>query len=111
MNWFCKKSNLWFLNKKYQIIIAKSIPVFITCIDEQGKDQGVNVRNKVKEIISLVQDNERLREERKRAKKNRDKYVGMSSEDARFQTGRYSKCYCFCDLPCIATHNFHYETC
>ena len=55
-----------------------------------GKDQGINVRNKVKDIIGLIQDYDRLREERKRAKKNRDKYVGMSSEDARFGGGRGS---------------------
>ncbi|CAK8685477.1 unnamed protein product [Clavelina lepadiformis] len=66
----------------------KSLQDF-TCYDEHGKDQGVNVRNKVKEIVSLIQDNERLREERKKAKKNRDKYIGMSSDDARFQSGRH----------------------
>ena len=54
--------------------------------DEHGKDQGVNVRNKVKDIISLVQDSDRLREERKKAKKSRDKYVGMSSDDVKFHS-------------------------
>merc|ERR1712136_684508 len=59
--------------------------------DPQGKDQGINVRNKSKDIIALIQDYDRLREERKRAKKNRDKYVGMSSSDARFgSSGRGS---------------------
>ncbi|XP_078488574.1 uncharacterized protein LOC100183269 isoform X3 [Ciona intestinalis] len=57
-----------------------------TCHDEHGKDQGINVRNKVKDIIALIQDNERLREERKRAKKTRDKYTGFSSEEARFSS-------------------------
>ncbi|KAM6953640.1 clathrin interactor 1a [Aplochiton taeniatus] len=50
------------------------------CVDENGKDQGVNVRQKVKEMVDLVQDDERLREERKKAKKNKDKYIGVSSE-------------------------------
>ncbi|KAK9963171.1 hypothetical protein ABG768_006382 [Culter alburnus] len=50
------------------------------CIDENGKDQGVNVRQKVKELIEFVQDDDRLREERKKAKKNRDKYIGVSSD-------------------------------
>jgi len=59
-----------------------------TCYDEQGKDQGINVRNKVKDIISLVQDSERLRDERKKAKKTRNKYVGMSSDDMKFQSNR-----------------------
>lgn len=48
--------------------------------DENGKDQGVNVRQKVKELIEFVQDDDRLREERKKAKKNRDKYIGVSSD-------------------------------
>ncbi|KAK2849385.1 hypothetical protein Q5P01_009219 [Channa striata] len=49
-------------------------------VDENGKDQGVNVRQKVKELVEFVQDDERLREERKKAKKNRDKYIGVSSD-------------------------------
>ncbi|XP_019756578.2 telomere length regulation protein TEL2 homolog [Dendroctonus ponderosae] len=51
-----------------------------TFIDENGKDQGVNIRHKVKELIDFVQDDDRLREERKKAKKNKDKYIGMSSD-------------------------------
>ncbi|XP_056117795.1 clathrin interactor 1a [Rhinichthys klamathensis goyatoka] len=50
------------------------------CVDENGKDQGVNVRQKVKEMLEFVQDDDRLREERKKAKKNRDKYIGVSSD-------------------------------
>ena len=38
------------------------------------------VRHKVKEILDIIQDDTRLRDERKRAKANRDKYVGMSSD-------------------------------
>ncbi len=48
--------------------------------DENGKDQGVNVRQKVKDMIELVQNDDRLREERKKAKKNKDKYIGVSSD-------------------------------
>ncbi|CAL1530210.1 unnamed protein product [Lymnaea stagnalis] len=48
--------------------------------DEQGKDQGLNVRHKVKELLDFIQDDDRLREERKKAKKTKDKYVGVSSE-------------------------------
>lgn len=48
--------------------------------DENGKDQGINVRQKVKEMVEFVQDDDRLREERKKAKKNRDKYIGVSSD-------------------------------
>ena len=45
-----------------------------------GKDQGVNVRHKCTDMIDFIQDDDRLREERKKAKKNKDKYVGMSSD-------------------------------
>ncbi|XP_076461977.1 clathrin interactor 1-like [Babylonia areolata] len=60
-------------------------------MDEHGKDQGLNVRHKVKELLEFIQDDERLREERKKAKKSKDKYIGMSSD---FQGGsRYSDRY------------------
>ncbi|KAJ8408851.1 hypothetical protein AAFF_G00246690 [Aldrovandia affinis] len=49
-------------------------------IDENGKDQGINVRQKVKEMVEFVQDDDRLRDERKKAKKNKDKYIGVSSD-------------------------------
>lgn len=49
-------------------------------VDENGKDQGINIRHKVTEMIDFVQDDEKLRDERKKAKKNKDKYVGMSSD-------------------------------
>ena len=48
------------------------IGCFLMCI--------IPVRHKVKELIELVQDDDRLKQERKRAKKNRDKYKGVSSE-------------------------------
>ncbi|XP_017472574.1 PREDICTED: uncharacterized protein LOC108363658 isoform X1 [Rhagoletis zephyria] len=51
-----------------------------TFTDEGGKDQGINVRHKVRELIDFIQDDERLRDERKKAKKNKDKYIGMSSD-------------------------------
>uniref|UniRef100_A0A1Q3FUG9 Putative equilibrative nucleoside transporter protein n=1 Tax=Culex tarsalis TaxID=7177 RepID=A0A1Q3FUG9_CULTA len=51
-----------------------------TFVDENGKDQGINVRHKVRELIDFIQDDDKLREERKKAKKNKDKYIGMSSE-------------------------------
>jgi len=51
-----------------------------TFVDENGKDQGINIRHKVGDMLEFVQDDDRLREERKKAKKNKDKYVGMSSD-------------------------------
>ncbi|XP_078588828.1 clathrin interactor 1-like isoform X19 [Branchiostoma floridae x Branchiostoma japonicum] len=48
--------------------------------DELGRDQGINVRQKTKDLIDFIQDDERLRTERKKAKKTKDKYIGMSSD-------------------------------
>lgn len=56
------------------------LPCIYNSVDENGKDQGVNVRQRVKELVEFVQDDERLREERRKAKKNKDKYVGVSSD-------------------------------
>lgn len=66
--------------------------------DEKGKDQGINgkprftfhlsrlkcadssrvVRNRAKELADLLGDVERIRQERRKAKQNRNKYSGMS---------------------------------
>lgn len=54
-------------------------------IDESGKDCGINIRIRVKQMIELVQNDDLLREERKKAKKNRDKYTGVASDT--FSTG------------------------
>ncbi|XP_028391260.1 clathrin interactor 1-like isoform X2 [Dendronephthya gigantea] len=50
-------------------------------IDEHGRDQGINIRHKVKELIEIIQDDQRLRDERKKAKKSRDKYKGVSCDE------------------------------
>uniref|UniRef100_A0A0K0EVK1 Clathrin interactor 1 (inferred by orthology to a human protein) n=1 Tax=Strongyloides venezuelensis TaxID=75913 RepID=A0A0K0EVK1_STRVS len=60
-------------------------------IDEKGKDQGINIRVKAKAIIQLLQDDDLLMEERKKAKTmNRDKYVGYSKEDMIHMSGSSS---------------------
>lgn len=51
-----------------------------TYVDELGKDCGINVRLRVKQLIEFIQDDDILREERKKAKKNRDKYIGVASD-------------------------------
>uniref|UniRef100_A0A915KWA4 ENTH domain-containing protein n=1 Tax=Romanomermis culicivorax TaxID=13658 RepID=A0A915KWA4_ROMCU len=50
-------------------------------VDENGKDQGINIRHRVKEIIELLQDDDRIRKERKQAKQVKNKYGGISSND------------------------------
>ncbi|KAJ2726359.1 Epsin-3, clathrin recruitment and traffic between the Golgi and endosome [Coemansia sp. Benny D115] len=47
-------------------------------IDASGKDQGINVRQRSKELVDLVQDKDRLRDERRKAKENLNKYGGFS---------------------------------
>nr|XP_053637001.1 clathrin interactor 1-like isoform X1 [Cherax quadricarinatus] len=59
-------------------------------IDEHGKDQGLNIRVKAKDLIDFIQDDNRLREERKKAKKNKDKYVGVSSDSMGFRSSSQS---------------------
>ncbi|KAK3335934.1 hypothetical protein B0T19DRAFT_436751 [Cercophora scortea] len=46
-------------------------------IDQNGKDQGVNVRNRAKELAELLSDVERIRAERKKARANKAKYTGV----------------------------------
>ena len=47
-------------------------------IDQNGKDQGVNVRNRSKELAELLSDVERIRAERKKARTNRNKFGGVA---------------------------------
>lgn len=67
-------------------------------IDEKGKDQGINgeliakvnsirdllanalVRNRSKELSELLMDVERIRTERRKAKANRNKYIGTGND-------------------------------
>ncbi|RDW73217.1 hypothetical protein BP6252_07124 [Coleophoma cylindrospora] len=46
-------------------------------IDQNGKDQGINVRNRAKELAELLGDVDRIRAERKKARATRNKYGGV----------------------------------
>lgn len=46
-------------------------------IDQNGKDQGVNVRNRAQELSKLLSDVDAIRAERKKARANRNKYSGV----------------------------------
>lgn len=46
-------------------------------IDLNGKDQGINVRNRAKELAELLGDVERIRSERKKARATKNKYTGV----------------------------------
>ncbi|KZT03033.1 ENTH-domain-containing protein [Laetiporus sulphureus 93-53] len=59
---------------KDNIYIVKTLKEF-QYIDEDGKDQGANVRQKAKDITNLLQDDERLRKERRSRANMRDRMV------------------------------------
>lgn len=46
-------------------------------IDQNGKDQGINVRNRAQELAKLLSDVEMIRSERKKARANRNKFGGI----------------------------------
>ncbi|ORX93972.1 hypothetical protein BCR34DRAFT_580242 [Clohesyomyces aquaticus] len=46
-------------------------------IDQNGKDQGINVRNRAKELAELLSDVDKIRTERKKARANRNKFGGV----------------------------------
>lgn len=47
------------------------------------------VRNRAKELTELLMDVDRIRAERRKAKTNRNKYVGTGNDPMSFGTGRY----------------------
>lgn len=51
--------------------------------DEKGKDQGINVRNRAKELAELLGDLDRVRQERKKARANKTKYGGIGNDGFR----------------------------
>ncbi|KAH6571041.1 hypothetical protein BASA60_007380 [Batrachochytrium salamandrivorans] len=53
-------------------------------IDEKRKDHGMNVKNRAKEIIELLESDEKIRTERIKAKENRSKYIGVDSSSVGF---------------------------
>jgi epsin len=64
-------------------------------IDANGKDQGINVRNRSSELVKLLGDVDQIRNERKKAKNNRNKFsgfeggMGSSGSGGMSSSGRY----------------------
>ncbi|KAK4200236.1 hypothetical protein QBC40DRAFT_73258 [Triangularia verruculosa] len=58
-------------------------------IDQNGKDQGVNVRHRAKELAELLGDVERIRSERKKARAIKGKFVGMQGGSSMGSNSRY----------------------
>ncbi|QBM89947.1 epsin [Metschnikowia aff. pulcherrima] len=48
-------------------------------IDSKGRDQGINVRNRSKNLVALLNDDALIRLERKKARANSKKFGGVSS--------------------------------
>lgn len=48
-------------------------------IDSKGRDQGINVRNRSKNLIAFLNDDALIRSERKKARANQKKFGGVSS--------------------------------
>ncbi|GIL55347.1 hypothetical protein Vafri_10899 [Volvox africanus] len=51
--------------------------------DAQGRDHGINVRQRAGELAALVCNTERVRQEREKAARNANKFKGVSSSDMR----------------------------
>ncbi|KAF9070659.1 heme peroxidase [Rhodocollybia butyracea] len=63
------------------VYVIKTLKEF-QYVDEDGKDQGANVRQKAKDITNLLQDDSRLRQERRARASMRDRMVrGAAGED------------------------------
>ncbi|XP_060108121.1 epsin-3 isoform X3 [Heteronotia binoei] len=68
-------------------------------IDRDGKDQGINVREKVKQVMSLLKDEERLKQERTYALKTKERMslegmgISSSSNSQQLSYGRRASQY------------------
>ncbi|CAL5872623.1 uncharacterized protein PFLUO_LOCUS6889 [Penicillium psychrofluorescens] len=61
-------------------------------IDMNGKDQGINVRNRSSELVKLLGDVDQIRTERKKARANRNKFSGFEggmNVGSSMSSGRY----------------------
>ncbi|KAL7267684.1 Epsin-3, clathrin recruitment and traffic between the Golgi and endosome [Rhizina undulata] len=56
-------------------------------IDLNGKDQGINVRNRAKELAELLSDVDRIRTECKKARAMKNKYGGVEGEHSTVEYG------------------------
>ncbi|KAG0040715.1 hypothetical protein BGZ83_002447 [Gryganskiella cystojenkinii] len=65
------------------LYIVKTLKEF-QYIDEEGKDQGSNVRQKAKDITALLSDESRLKEERRSRNAMRDRMSGRGDRGDRF---------------------------
>ncbi|KAJ6590467.1 epsin domain-containing protein [Mycena vulgaris] len=69
---------------KDNLYVIKTLKEF-QYVDEDGKDQGGNVRAKAKDITSLLQDEGRLRTERRARASMRERMVKGAGEEGEFE--------------------------
>ncbi|KAF9178138.1 hypothetical protein BGZ51_007777 [Haplosporangium sp. Z 767] len=67
------------------LYIVKTLKEF-QYIDEEGKDQGSNVRQKAKDITALLSDESRLKEERRSRNAMRDRMSGRTDNESHTPT-------------------------
>ena len=78
------------INFRENIYVVKTLDEF-QYIDEDGKDQGANVRQKAKDITNLLQDESRLRERRARAHMGDRLIRGTSDDPGEFEDENRSR--------------------
>ncbi|KAK7383286.1 hypothetical protein VNO78_28960 [Psophocarpus tetragonolobus] len=59
-------------------------------VEPSGKDVGLNVRKKAENIVSLLNDRDKIHDVRNKASANRDKYIGVSSSGITYKSGSAS---------------------
>jgi epsin len=57
-------------------------------VDKDGKDQGANVREKAKQLVTLLKDDRKLKEERQRAHQARERHQALGSDSPVPSRGR-----------------------
>ncbi|CAG8736569.1 8055_t:CDS:10 [Gigaspora margarita] len=75
---------------KENLYVVKTLREF-QYIDDDGKDQGANVRQKAKDITNLLQDDERLNAERRKRANMRDRLTGSNELPGSISDGRKLK--------------------
>ncbi|NXF86421.1 EPN3 protein, partial [Eubucco bourcierii] len=70
-------------------------------VDRDGKDQGINIREKVKQVMALLKDEERLKQERAHALQTKERMAleGMGSGSHQASYGRRASPYASSSSP------------
>ncbi|NXT53228.1 EPN3 protein, partial [Pluvianellus socialis] len=74
-------------------------------VDRDGKDQGINIREKVKQVMALLKDEERLKQERAHALQTKERMAleGMGSSSHQVTYGRRASPYASSSSPRFAS--------